>query len=80
MKHSIKTKLEYNITVENDIDKVTIQDTVEDSTSTMVGDGEKTLSIGDNRFDVVVTSSNNIEEHIQLKYLEKQIQMHIYHH
>ncbi len=56
----LKTKLEYNITVENNIDKVTIDATREDTDSILKGTGEKTLDIGDNSFDVTVTSASGI--------------------
>ena len=50
--------LGYTLTVENDVDKVTIEGELSDEESTVSGFGEKDLSVGLNTFDVVVTSQN----------------------
>lgn len=56
----LKTKLDYNVTVENNIDKVTIDGIREDSDSVLKGTGEKTLDIGNNSFEITVTSASGI--------------------
>lgn len=58
----INTNTEYNITVENDIDSIIISSEKDDETSTQVGgNGEETLDIGLNSFEISVTSAANIE-------------------
>lgn len=53
-----KDTYEYTVEVDGTVDNVKINASVEDSTSTMTGDGEKTLVTGRNEFDVVVTAQN----------------------
>ena len=63
----LKTKMDYNITVKNDIDKITINGTLDSTTSKVKGFGEKKLSIGDNSFEVTVTSESGIERVYAIK-------------
>lgn len=53
-----KTTMTYNINVANDIDTVTITATEEDPSTTVEGDGVKTLDVGGNRFVVKSISGN----------------------
>ena len=46
----------YNVDVENDVEKVTISASKEDSTASISGTGTKTLSEGLNKFEIIVTS------------------------
>ena len=67
------TVTSYNVTVENDIDKVTISATADDLTSTVEGTGEKTnLPVGEvTEFDVIVTSAANIPRTYKIKVYRK---------
>lgn len=53
-----KNTMTYNIKVENNIDKLTINATAEDSATTIKGLGEKTLVVGNNTFTVNSISAN----------------------
>ena len=53
-----KDTLTYNVTVPSDTDKATITGTLADDRGTVTGLGEKTLSYGNNSFDVVVTAED----------------------
>lgn len=57
-----KLNITYNLTVENDIDKLTFSASLEDNTSTISGLEEpvKNLEIGNNSFEIVVTSDAGI--------------------
>ena len=46
----------YNVDVENDVEKVTISASKEDSTASISGTGTKSLSEGLNKFEIIVTS------------------------
>lgn len=67
----LKTKENYTITVENNINKVTIDGTLEDITSTVTGLGEKTLDIGENTYTVTVTSAASISRDYIIKITRK---------
>lgn len=67
----LKTKLDYNITVENNIDKITIEGEREDSSSTIKGLGEKDLDIGENSFEISVTSNSGIERVYAINVIRK---------
>lgn len=67
----LKTKMDYSITVENDIEKVIIDGTTESSTSRISGLGEKSLEIGDNSFEITVTSESGIERVYAIKVFRK---------
>lgn len=47
---------DYYVLVDNSVTSVTISATATDSSSTITGTGEKQLNVGDNEFDIVVTS------------------------
>lgn len=55
-----KTKLTYDINVANDIDSVTITATEEDLSTTISGDGVKSLNVGSNTFTVTATSGDGV--------------------
>jgi len=49
---------EYFVIVNYDIEKVNIDGTVSDSKAKATGFGEKTLAVGDNMFEIIVTAEN----------------------
>lgn len=53
-----KDTLEYNIEVENNINKVKINASAEDNKASITGDGEKEVKEGLNKLEVVVTAEN----------------------
>lgn len=55
-----KEVMTYNITVENDIDTVTITATEEDSSTNVKGDGVKNLKVGSNSFTISSISATGI--------------------
>ena len=57
----IKTKTTYDINVENNVDEVTILGVLEDSSSSITGNGNKKLDIGNNTFEIQVTSAAGIK-------------------
>ena len=67
-----KMKLVYNITVENDIDKITLTATAEDSATTVKGTGEKTLTVGDNSFIVQSISANGTPREYTINVTRKK--------
>lgn len=67
----LQTKLEYNITVENDIDNVDIAAVLDDATSSMTGDGNKSLDIGLNSYEVVVTSAASYKRTYKINIFRK---------
>ena len=67
----LKTKLNYTVNVENNVDKVTLDAVLEDSTSTITGLGEKTLDIGENTLTVSVTSAASITRDYVIKITRK---------
>lgn len=48
----------YNVTVPNDIEKITIYATAKNSKDTIVGNGNKSLKIGQNKCEIKVTSED----------------------
>ena len=53
-----KNKINYEIVVENEIDKITIEGKVEDSKAKVEGLGAKNLVVGNNTFTIKVTAEN----------------------
>lgn len=47
---------EYNVEVENEVENITIGATKEDNTASVTGLGEKVLTEGNNKFEIVVTA------------------------
>ncbi len=66
-----KTTLIYNITVENDIDEITITATPDDNSSNVSGDGKQKVGIGNNSYDVKVKSASNVERVYTIKVFRK---------
>ena len=51
--------LNYNVTVGNEIDKITVQAVAEDVNATVTGVGTQPLSVGNNEIQITVTAENN---------------------
>ena len=61
----------YILTVINNVDTVNIKVTPEDEKAKVRGDGEKNIEIGDNNFEIVVTSESDEENVINVKVTRK---------
>lgn len=57
-----KDKTSYDITVPKETEKIKIEASAEDSKAKITGDGEKTVSEGMNKFEVVVTAENGYKK------------------
>ena len=53
-----KNVLSYSLNADNDVEKININAISESDKAKITGAGEKTLKIGENRFEIVVTSEN----------------------
>lgn len=53
-----KNTLEYTVSVPSDVEKITINATVEDKTASLIGTGEFEVSEGENKFEIKVTAQN----------------------
>lgn len=62
-----KDTLEYTVTVPSDVEKVNLTGKVEDSKASVTGLGEKEVSEGENKFDIVVTAENGSQKIYTLK-------------
>ena len=51
-------KYDYSVIVDNEVDKINIYANATNSKSTITGDGEKELKVGENKFEVVVTAED----------------------
>ena len=58
----------YTVTVPNEIEKVTIEAIPEVSTTTITGDGEKTLRTGTNTYELSVTAEDRIKSILLCQY------------
>ena len=61
----------YTLSVSNDISKIKINATAEDSKSTITGIGEHNLSIGENNIEIIVTSESGAQNKINIKVTRK---------
>ncbi len=68
-----KDTLEYNLEVENDIRKITINATKEDNKSSITGTGEKDLTEGLNKFAIVVTAQNGSKKTYTVNITVKEL-------
>lgn len=68
-----KDTLEYNLEVENDVEKVTITAQKEDGTATISGAGEKTLAEGGNKFEIVVTAQKGNSKTYVINITRKEL-------
>ncbi len=58
--------LEYSCTVENNITETTISATANSSVASITGLGKKTLVVGDNRLEIIVTAQNGVAKTYQV--------------
>ena len=58
--------LEYSCTVENNITETTISATANSSVASITGLGKKTLVVGDNRLEIIVTAQNGVTKTYQV--------------
>ena len=61
----------YTLTVNSDVESININGTAEDSKSTIVGLGLKNLSVGDNVFEITVTSESGASNVFYVKVTRK---------
>lgn len=54
-----KNTTEYSLSVPYETEKININASTEDSNASLTGTGEKSLTVGKNRFDLVVVAENN---------------------
>lgn len=57
-----KDKLEYNVTVSKETEKIKIEAETEDSKANVTGTGEKSVTEGMNKFEIVVTAENGYKK------------------
>lgn len=67
-----KTNNNYTLTVENDITQINIDAEPEDSNATMVGNGDYTLEVGENKIEIKVTSSLGITRTYTVTIIRKK--------
>ena len=63
--------LEYSCTVENNITETTISATANSSVASITGLGKKTLVVGDNRLEIIVTAQNGVAKTYQVVVTRK---------
>jgi len=57
-----KDTLEYSVSVPSDVEKITIEGSVDDKKASATGLGEFDVSEGENKFDIVVTAENGSQK------------------
>lgn len=62
----------YEVSVGNNVTAITIEATSEDEKATIEGTGEKTLEIGENNFEIIITAENNTQNKINIKVVRKE--------
>lgn len=68
-----KDTLKYSLEVENEIDKVTIKATKADSSASVAGLGEKELTEGINKFNIVVTAEKGNKKTYVVEITRKEL-------
>ena len=68
-----KNTLEYNLEVENEVEKVTIKASKADSSASVSGTGEKELTEGLNKFNIVVTAEKGIKKTYVINISRKEL-------
>ena len=68
-----KDTLEYSLEVENDVEKVTINAQKEDNTASVSGAGEKALTEGGNKFEIVVTAQKGNSKTYVINITRKEL-------
>lgn len=65
----------YEVTVDSNIDKITVTGILEDSSATIDGNGERTLTVGDNYIYLKVTSKTGVERIYTVNVIKKKQQI-----
>ena len=68
-----KDKLEYSLEVENNVESITIKATKADRSATVSGTGEKSLSEGVNKFNIVVTAEKGNKKTYVINVTRKEL-------
>lgn len=68
-----KDVLEYNVEVENEIESIVITATKEDNAAHVLGDGEKTLTEGINKFVITVTAEKGNKKEYVVNVVRKEL-------
>ena len=68
-----KDKLEYTLEVENEVESITIKATKADSAASVSGTGEKELSEGLNKFNIVVTAEKGNKKTYVINVTRKEL-------
>lgn len=68
-----KNTLEYNLEVENEVEKVTIKASKADSSASVSGTGEKELTEGLNKFNIVVTAEKGNKKTYVINITRKEL-------
>ena len=66
-----KETIEYSLEVEYEIDNIYVLAYAEDSTATISGNGQRTLAVGKNKIDVIVTSESGLTRTYTINVLRK---------
>ena len=66
-----KETLEYSVNIEPDIEKIKINAQLADSSASVSGTGEKEVSVGTNKFNIVVTAENGSKRTYVLNVIKK---------
>ena len=66
-----KETLEYNVNIEPDVEKIKINAQLADSSASVNGTGEKTVSVGTNKFEIIVTAENGSKRTYILNVIKK---------
>ena len=67
-----KDSTHYTLTVANNVTNINIKATAEDAKASIRGIGKKDLKVGDNHFEVVVTSESGAQNKIDVKVTRKE--------
>ena len=62
----------YEVTVDSNVDKITVTGILEDSSATIDGNGERTLTVGDNYIYLKVTSKTGVERIYTVNVIKKK--------
>lgn len=68
-----KNTTTYSLEVENDVESITISATKSDSSATITGTGEKTLTEGINKFNIIVTAEKGNKKTYTIEVTRKEL-------
>ena len=66
-----KETLDYSVNVEPDVEKIKINAQLADSSAKVTGTGEKEITVGTNKFEIVVTAENGSKRTYTLSVIKK---------